>query len=90
MKHGRGTRGAAPASDAATRRGRCCPRVPPRRATWIPRVFSRFAPTRLRLVPIRVELGRLWPESAVSAETDDSGRNYKIKKKKKEGAKRTI
>ena len=56
MKHGRGTRGAAPASDAATRWGR---RVPPRRAMWIPHAFSRLALTWLRLGPICVESGRL-------------------------------
>ena len=31
---------------AATRRGRRCPRVPPRRATWIPHDFHRLAPTQ--------------------------------------------
>ena len=61
MKHGCGTRGAAPTSDAA---GRRCSRVWPRRATWIPRAFSRLAPMRLRLGPIRAESGRLGPKSA--------------------------
>ena len=65
--------------DEATSRGHRCPRVQPRCATWIPRGFRRLAPTQLRLGPIRPELGRLGPESAVSA---DSGRNSKKKKKK--------
>ena len=59
MKHRRSTRGAAPASDAATCRGRRCSRVWPRRAMWIPCVLSQFASTRLRLGPIRAESGRL-------------------------------
>ena len=82
--HGRGSRGAAPASDAV-RHGdaggtpltvrRC--RVGPR----LPRGFFFFLPTRLRLGPIRVDLRRLGPyrpKSAkwlVQAETADSGRN---------------
>ena len=80
IKHGRGTRGAAPTSDVATRQGSHCPRVQPHPATWIPRVFSRLAPTQLQLGPIRAESGQLGPKSA---ETDDSGRNLKKKKKKK-------
>ena len=75
IKHGRGTRGAAPTSDVATRKGSHCPRVQPHPVAWIPRVFSRLAPTQLQLGPIRVESGQLGPESAVSAETDDSSRN---------------
>ena len=63
--------------------------VPLRRAMWIPRAFSWLAPMWLQLGPIRAESGRLGPESAVSAKTDDSGRNSK-KKKKKKGVKRTI
>ena len=43
--------------DAATRRGHRCPRVRPRRATWIPRGFHRRAPTR-------ADSGQLGPESA--------------------------
>ena len=88
MKHRCGTRGAAPASDAVGRSdalGMPLPTRPAasrRHATWIPRVFS-------RLGPIWAESGRLGPESAVSAETDDSSQNSK-KKKKKKGAERTI
>ena len=73
--------------DGVTRRGRRCPCVPPRRATWIPRVFSWLAPTRLRLGPICTELGQLGPESGrlgpkrlIQAEIQ----------KKKKGAKRTV
>ena len=58
MKHGHGTRGVALAFDAATRRGRRCLRIRPRRATWIPRDFRRLAPTRLRLELIHSESGR--------------------------------
>ena len=47
----------------------------------------RREPTRLRLEPIRLESGRLGPESAVSVEMADSNRNSK---KKKKGAERTI
>ena len=64
--------------DTATRRGHRCPLVRPRHATWIPRAFSRLAPTRLRLRPIRAESGRLGPESA------------EIQKKKKKGVERTV
>ena len=77
MKHRRGTRGATPASDAVTRQGRRCPRVRPRRATCIPRVFSRLVPTQLRLGSIRAESGQLGLESD---EPDDSCRNSKKKK----------
>ena len=38
-KHGRGARGAAPASDAAMREGRHCPRVRPRLATFFFFIF---------------------------------------------------
>ena len=61
MKHGRGTRGAAPTSDAA---GRGDMPGTPRRATWIPHAFSRLAPTWLRLGPICVESGQLRPIQA--------------------------
>ena len=91
-KHWRGTGGAAPASDAATRRGCCCPRVRPRRATWIPRGFHRRELTRLQRASTWAKSGRLGPESAVSAETAetaDSGRNSK-KKKKKKNPERTV
>ena len=67
------------AGDAAAR---ASDRVPPRRATWIPRDFRRRKPTRLRLEMIRPESGRLGPKSAISAETTNSGRNSKKKKKR--------
>ena len=77
MKHGRGTRGAAPASDAT----RCSdtPRtLLPARPTVsrlvVPRGFHVFlvdlrrrVPMRLRLEPIRAESSRLGPELAVLA-----------------------
>ena len=78
MKHGCGTRGAAPTSDAAGREGCRCPRIRPRHATWFLVSFSRLAPMRLQLWPIRSESGQLGPyrpESAVSS------RNSKKKKK---------
>ena len=61
--------------DAATR---ASGRVRLRHATWRFRFFSRLAPTRLQLGPIRTESGRLGPYrqiSAETAETADSGRN---------------
>ena len=67
MKHGRGTRGAAPASDAAgcsDRRGRRCPRVRPRRATWIPRAFRLLAPTQADAAPTRTDSARIGPTQA--------------------------
>ena len=73
--------------DARDAAARAFGRVPPRHATWFLVSFSRLAPMRLRLWPIRFESGQLgpyWPESAVSA---DSSRNSK---KKKNGAKRTV
>ena len=79
MKHGCGTRGAAPTSDAAGREGCRCPRIRPRHATWFLVSFSRLAPMRLQLWPIRSESGQLGPyrpELAVSS------RNSKKKKKK--------
>ena len=84
MKHGRGIGGAAPASDAAGRArdatARASSRVRPRHATWRVPFFSRLAPTRLRLGPILTESGRLGPYrqiSAETAETADSGQNYR-------------
>ena len=92
-KHGRGTGGAAPVFDAATRRGRRCPRVRPRPAasghvdpTW-------FSPTRADTASTRADSGRLGPESAgigrYLPESAGIGRNsrfrpkFTIKKKKK-------
>ena len=63
-------------------------RVLPHRATWIPRVFSRFTLTWLRLEPIRTKLGWLgpyrlkWPKQTIQAEIQ--------KKKKKKDAKHTV
>ena len=85
MKHGHGTRGVALAFDAATRRGRRCPSVLPRRATWIPHVFCQRGSNlgRFALNQADSGLNRLYrPELTVSAETADFGRNSKKKKKK--------
>ena len=67
--------------DAATREGRHCSRIRPRHATWLFIFLSRLVPTRLRLEPICAESSLNQPKSAVSAETADSGRNSKKKKK---------
>ena len=79
-KHGRGTGGAAPASDAAGRGDAQGTPLPARPATWIPRGFHRRAPTRAdsgRLGPESAGIGRYQPVSAEPAETADSGRNSK-------------
>ena len=55
MKHGRGTRGAAPASDAPGT---------PRRATWIPHAFSRLAPTGVDAAPTRADSRGIGPTRA--------------------------
>ena len=52
---------------AATRRGRRCPHVRPHRATWIPRVFSQLAPTRLRLGPIGADSSLNRPKQTIQA-----------------------
>ena len=73
--------GAAPAYDAW---GTPLPAHSAVSCRVMPRGFffkSRLAPTRLRLGPIRAELGWLRLESAETAETADSGRNSKKKKK---------
>ena len=85
MKHGRGTRGAAPASNAAGRGdtpGTPLPARPDASRHVMPRGFHVFLadsrrcePTQLRFGLICAESGRLGPESA------DSGRNSKKKKK---------
>ena len=95
MKHGCSTRGVAPASDAAGRGDAQGTPLPTRLAVShcvVPCGFHvlfadsrRHKPTRLQLGPIRSESGRLRPKSA---ETADSGRN--LKKKKKKGAERTV
>ena len=67
MKHGRGTKGAAPTSDAAGRGdapGTPLPRVRLRHVTWIPRVFSRLAPTRANAAPTRADLRGIGPTRA--------------------------
>ena len=60
--------------DAATREGRRCPRVRPCHATWL--LFFQ-ADSRRR----GFDSGRFTLNRAVSAETADSGRNSKKKKK---------
>ena len=50
--------------DAATRRGRRCPRIRPRRATWIPRGFLRRAPTRADSASTRADASRFGPTRA--------------------------
>ena len=82
MKHGCGTRGAAPTSDAAGREGCRCPRIRPRHAMWFLVSFSRLAPMRLQLWPIRSESGQLGPYRPESAVSADSSRNSKKKKKR--------
>ena len=56
-------------------------RVVPRGSHVVFTDSRRHEPTRLRLEPICPESGRLRPESAVSAETANSGQNSKKKKK---------
>ena len=84
MKHGRGTKGATPASDPVGRGDMRGMPLPARPTASFHVAFVFFKPTRLRLWPIRTELGRLGPYrhesvvSAVSAETAemvDSGQN---------------
>ena len=84
MKHGCGTKGATPASDAAGHGDMQGLPLLARPTASCHVAFVFFKPTRLRLWPIRIELGRLGPyrhESvvlAVSAETAemvDSGQN---------------
>ena len=84
MKHGHDTKGATPASDAAGRGDMRGMPLPARPTASFHVAFVFFKPTRLRLWPIRTELGRLGPYrhesvvSVVSAETAemvDSGQN---------------
>ena len=95
MKHGHGTKGATPASDAAGRGDMRGMPLPARPTASCHVAFGFFKPTRLRLWPIRTKSGRLGPYrhesvvSAVSVETAemvDSGQNLK----KKRGAKHTV
>ena len=88
VKHGCGTRGAALASDGVgcgDARGKPLPACPAASRSIMPRGFcfflSRLAPTWLRLGPIHAESGLNQPESTVSAETADSGRNSRKKKR---------
>uniref|UniRef100_A0A7N2LAM1 Translation initiation factor 5A C-terminal domain-containing protein n=1 Tax=Quercus lobata TaxID=97700 RepID=A0A7N2LAM1_QUELO len=86
MKHGRGTRGAAPVSDTAGRgdaQGMPLPARPAASRHVVPRGFHvlfvdshRREPTRLQHGPIHPKSGRLRPESVVSAVSAE------IKKKK--------
>ena len=75
MKHGRGTKGATPASDAAGSGDMRGMPLPARPIASCHVAFVFFKPTQLRLWPIRTESGRLGPYrhesvvSAVSAET---------------------
>ena len=69
-KHGRGTGGAAPASDEVGRgdaQGTPLPARPAASGTWIPRGFHRRTPTRADMASTRADSGRLGPESAISA-----------------------
>ena len=98
-KHGRGTRGAAPASDAAGRgdaQGTPLPARPVASSRAVPRgshvVFTDASQRGFdarRREPNRADSGLnrpYRPESAVSAKTTDSGRNSKKKKKETQNA----
>ena len=74
MKHRRGTRGAVPASDVVTRKGRLCSCVPSRPTASCHMAFVFFKPTRADAALTRAV-------SAETAETADSGRNSRKKKK---------
>ena len=87
VKHGRGTRGAAPASDAATCEGRRCPRVWPRPAASCHVAFIFLKPTRTDAAPNRVDSRGIEP---IRAGIGCIGRNRrngrfrpKFKKKKR-------
>ena len=90
--HGRGSQASAPASDAAGRgdavgtrqTARPC-RVGPRRATWQVPNRADAAEIGADLAEIGVDAAKIGPTRSISAETAESGRNSK-KKKKKEGA----
>ena len=75
-KHGRGTRGAAPASDAARRGTRRPTRLPTRRTAsaffffFFSRIrtdSARFAPNRPRFAPNRADSAKIGPYRVVSA-----------------------
>ena len=83
-KHGRGARGAAPASDVARcgdARGTPLPARPAASCHvfffFFFVFFSQLVPTQLRLGPIRTESGRLEPyqEKPTNSKMVDSGRN---------------
>ena len=99
VKHGRGTNGAAPASDAAGRgdaRGMPLPAHPAASRRVMPCGFHffkadsrRLAPTRLRIGPIRACIGRNRPYRPKPPKRPIQAEIQK-KKKKKKGAKRTV
>ena len=93
-KHGRGTGGAAPASDAVGRgdaqgtpllaRPAASGRVGPRGSHVVFTDARRREPIRLRRAPTRADSGRLGPESAISAGISRyRPKRPKFKKKKK-------
>ena len=88
VKYGRGTRGAAPASNAVGRGDVRGTPLPTRSAASCHVVFVFFKLTRANAAPTRADLSQIGPTWAVSAETAkmaDSGRNSK-----KKGAKHTV
>ena len=58
-KHGRGTRGAAPASDVARRGMRCPTRLPARRTASAFFFFSRIRADSARFAPMRLDSCRI-------------------------------
>ena len=83
-KHGRGTGGAAPASNAAGRgdaQGTPLPARPAASGHVDPTWVSSTRADASRFGPESAGIGRYRPESAETAETADSGRNSKKKKK---------
>ena len=97
-KHGRGTKGAAPASDAATCKGHCCLRVGAASSFFFFHNSRQLAPMRRRLRPICTKLGCFAPYRSISGKTTDtspeladSGWNLRKKKQKNtKGVKRTV
>ena len=85
--------------DVATRRGRRCPCVQPRPATWIPRAFRRLAPTLADAASTRADslgIGPTWAWIGLNRPyrlyrpKRPSQAEIKKKKKKKKGAERTV